>query len=105
MGLSKRRWILGPALVLVGLWLLASARGIVDVSVLAVVPPALVILYGLVKLIAGRGRRIFWPGLIVLIGVTWLAAGLGFGSVGELIGTYWPVVIVLAGLSIVARRR
>ncbi|MFW6436374.1 MAG: LiaF transmembrane domain-containing protein [Halococcoides sp.] len=105
MGLSKRRWILGPALVLVGVWLLLDTRGIVDVSVLAVVPPAIVILYGLVTLLASGLQRIFWPGLIVLIAVTWLAAGLGYGPVGELVGTYWPVVIVLAGLSIVAKRR
>lgn len=105
MGLSKRRWILGPALILVGLVLLGTARGMIDVSAIAVVPPAIVVLYGLVKLAAGRLRRIFWPGLIVLIGVTWLAAGLGYGPVGALIGTYWPVVLVLAGVSIVARRR
>lgn len=43
--------------------------------------------------------------LIMLVGVVWLAGNLGFTDARELLHQYWPLALVIAGLTFLLNRR
>lgn len=53
-------------------------------------------------------RRSLWLGLVIIaIGIVWLLNNLGITevSLGNLITTYWPVILVLMGLDLLIKER
>jgi predicted membrane protein len=51
-------------------------------------------------------RRPYIGGLILIgLGIIFLLGNFGIADVGELIGTYWPLILIIIGISILARRR
>jgi predicted membrane protein len=44
--------------------------------------------------------RIFWGLILIIVGVLFLADRMGGFDFGTMIGTYWPVVFIVLGLSI-----
>lgn len=101
---DRTRWIVGGLLVLLGLVLLGDNLGLYGTIDAGTVLPALVILWGLWSLVRHRLRRLFWPLLLVLVGVLWQLVELGVLTSGEA-WDYWPAVLVLLGLSMLFRRR
>lgn len=65
--------------------------------------PSLLILWGVVSLVASRGRR--WTGALVLItlGVIFQGEVLGWAYWWEM-ERLWPVLLIAIGISILARR-
>jgi predicted membrane protein len=52
---------------------------------------------------ANRGKsqgRIFWGLILIAFGVGFLLDQLGYLDFGDVIGTYWPVIFIIIGLSI-----
>jgi hypothetical protein len=56
-----------------------------------------------------NGRRgIVWPITLIVVGVLFLAYNLGFlhfAQLRELIGTWWPVVLIALGVAGLVQRR
>jgi hypothetical protein len=53
-------------------------------------------------------RRIVWPITLIVVGVLFLAYNLGylrFAQVADLIGTWWPVVLIALGIGGLLQRR
>ncbi len=51
-----------------------------------------------------RSDRSFWPGIILLVlGVLFLLDNLEVASFSHLITTYWPLILILVGISILLR--
>lgn len=48
---------------------------------------------------SGNGR-IFWGSFLVIIGTLFLLEQLGYLHLREIIATYWPLILILIGLSI-----
>ena len=49
-------------------------------------------------------NRSLWPGLILLLlGIIFLLNNLEISSVGHLIGTYWPLILILVGIGILIK--
>jgi predicted membrane protein len=52
---------------------------------------------------ANRGKsqgRIFWGLILIAFGVGFLLDQLGYLDFGDVLGTYWPVIFIIIGLSI-----
>ncbi len=52
---------------------------------------------------ANKGRtqgRIFWGLILIALGAGFLLDQLGYLDFGDLVGTYWPVIFIIIGLSI-----
>lgn len=49
-------------------------------------------------------RNLFWGLLLVIIGVLLLLDNLGYADFGQIMANYWPLILVLWGISILARR-
>jgi lia operon protein LiaF len=50
-------------------------------------------------------RNLFWGVALVTIGVLILLDNLGVADFGDMVGTYWPLLVILWGVSILAGRR
>lgn len=51
-------------------------------------------------------QRSLWPGLILLIlGILFLLDNLEVASFGHIVRTYWPLILIIIGTSILFRRR
>src|SRR6266446_2208864 len=50
-------------------------------------------------------RNLFWGVALVTIGVLILLDNLGVADFGEVVGTYWPLLVILWGVSILAGRK
>ena len=56
---------------------------------------------------AGEGRRIIWPIILVVVGALFLASNLGYLQWGELRGvlaTWWPLILIAIGIEHLVRR-
>jgi len=56
---------------------------------------------------AGEGRRIIWPIILVVVGVLFLASNLGYLQWGELrrvLAVWWPVILIAIGIEHLVRR-
>jgi hypothetical protein len=55
----------------------------------------------------GNRRNIVWPVTLIVVGVLFLAYNLGylqFAQLKDLIGTWWPVVLIALGAAGLAQR-
>jgi predicted membrane protein len=50
-------------------------------------------------------RNLFWGFILVLFGIFLLLDNMGIADFGELIHDYWPVILILWGISILTRRK
>jgi uncharacterized membrane protein HdeD (DUF308 family) len=51
-----------------------------------------------------RTNRSVWPGIILLVlGVLFLLDNLDVASSEQVVRTYWPVVLIISGLSLLTR--
>jgi hypothetical protein len=56
---------------------------------------------------AGEGRRVVWPIILVVAGALLLASNLGYLQWAELrsfLATWWPVILIAIGLEQLMRR-
>ena len=90
--------VIGLLIVAVGVLLLLDSTGLVGIDGIVRWAPSLVILFGLWRLIANGFRRIFWPVLIITIGLLVQLSWLGLDG-----GIFWPVILIVIGLAIVLK--
>jgi len=57
---------------------------------------------------AGEGKRVIWPIILIVVGLLFLASNLGYLQWGELrrvLGTWWPLILIAIGIEHLIRRR
>jgi hypothetical protein len=58
---------------------------------------------------ADANRNLVWPLVLIVVGALFLAHNLGylaFAQLRELIGTWWPLILIALGIGgLVSRRR
>lgn len=105
MARDRGRWLTGGIIVLIGLFFLLDTTNVLDTTRVFTFVPSVVIVLGLYMLIRHRFRHLFGPGVILLFGIAWQLVALEYYSFGELFGTYWPILVILFGLSLLVGRR
>ncbi|WP_255150726.1 LiaF transmembrane domain-containing protein [Halorarius halobius] len=93
--------LVGIAVVLVGLALLATTTGLYDTGRLLRYAPALFVLVGLWAFVTSGFRNVFGPLLLVVAASAAQAVTLGYAT-WEQVWSLWPLVVVVFGLSLVA---
>ncbi|MFB6172441.1 MAG: hypothetical protein ABEJ23_07890 [Haloarculaceae archaeon] len=95
--------VLGGAIVVLGVLLLLDTTGVYETGRLLRYVPSLFVLAGLYALVASRFRNLFGPLLVVLVAGGYQLVTLGYLQGVDLID-FWPVVLVLFGLSVLLGR-
>ncbi|MCO8267266.1 cell wall-active antibiotics response protein [Haloferax sp. AB510] len=95
--------VVGAAVVLVGLVLLANTTRLYDTTGLFRYLPSLFVLAGLYALVVSGFRNVGGPLVLVAVAGAWQAVALGFVTAGEIV-SFWPVLLVILGLSIAVGR-
>ena len=57
---------------------------------------------------ASDNRNIIWPIVLIVVGVLFLAYNLGylqFAQLRDLIGTWWPLILIALGIGGLLQRR
>jgi hypothetical protein len=55
-----------------------------------------------------KNRDIVWPIVLIVVGVLFLAYNLGyvkFSELKDIIGTWWPVILIALGIAGLVQRR
>jgi predicted membrane protein len=94
------RILLGLLVALVGVVLLLNTTGLYDTDALLVYVPSLFVVWGLYALIARRFTDVFGPLFLIAGGAAWQAVALDYVTAEEAV-QFWPVLLVLIGVSIV----
>ena len=97
---SSSRWIIGIALVLVGVLLLLHTTGVIELGDFIRWTPSLLILVGIVLIVVNRFQRITAPVILIVGGVVTQLMVLGF----DIISLLWPVLIIAIGAAILFGR-
>jgi len=92
--------LLGALIVLVGLLLLGRTTGLYDFGSVFRYVPSLFVLLGLYALVRSGFRNVFGPLVIVVLAGAWQLVALDLVA-GEDVVQFWPLFLVLFGLSIV----
>ncbi|KAB1189115.1 MULTISPECIES: LiaF domain-containing protein [Haloferax] len=95
--------VVGGAIVLVGLVLLANSTGLYDTSGLFRYIPSLFILVGIYALVASGFRNVGGPLVLIAIAGAWQAVALDLVT-GSQVLSLWPILLVILGLSVVLGR-
>lgn len=95
--------IFGALVVLLGVLLLLNTTELYDTGFLLEYVPSLFVLVGLYALVASDFRNVAGPLVIVLVAGAWQLVTLEFVPASDLV-QFWPVLLVVFGLSIVASR-
>ncbi|MFC5970676.1 LiaF domain-containing protein [Halomarina salina] len=95
--------VLGGAIILLGLLLLADTTGTVDTSDLLLYTPSLFVLVGGYALVRSRFQNLFGPVLVVAVAATAQVVALGWATGDDLV-VFWPLLVVLFGVSVLAGR-
>lgn len=102
------RYVIGGVLVILGLLLLLSTTGLLPLNLgwgfIGDWWPLLLVFWGLYGLVSGGLRFRPWALILLLLGILFQLAELGFWEWSNL-ARLWPGLIVLAGLLILLRRR
>jgi predicted membrane protein len=97
------RLLFGAIVVLLGVVLLLDTTGTYAIDGSSVFLAGLFVLYGLYRFVRSRLTKLFWPGVFVLVGALWLA--VEFEVLTESAAwDFWPVVLVLFGISVLLGR-
>jgi hypothetical protein len=91
--------VVGSAVALVGLVLLADTTGVYDTGRLLRFTPLLFVAAGLYALVASRLRNVFGPVVLVAVAGAAQAVTLGYATVDEVLA-YWPLLLVAFGASL-----
>ncbi|MFC7177112.1 LiaF transmembrane domain-containing protein [Halosegnis marinus] len=91
--------VVGAAVALVGLVLLADTTGTYDTGRLLRYAPVLFVLAGAYALVASRFRNFFGPVLLIVVASAAQAVTLGYATVGEVLAL-WPLLLVAFGASL-----
>ena len=89
----------GVALIAFGILLILNQTEILDIGNPVRWMPSIVIALGVWALVSSRLRNLWWPLILIGIGVVVQAAVLS----GQLWNSLWPLAIIIAGLVIVFR--
>lgn len=101
---GSTRLLFGAIIILLGVVLLLDTTDTYPIDGLSVFLAGLFALYGLYGLFRWRFRKVFWPGVFVLVGGLWLA--VEFEVLTESAAwDFWPLVLVLFGVSVLTKRR
>lgn len=92
--------LFGLLVVAVGLVLLAETTGLYDARFLFDYVPSLFVLLGLYAMVRSGFRNLFGPAVVVAVAAAWQAVALDLVPVDS-IWDFWPLVVVLFGLSLV----
>jgi hypothetical protein len=92
--------LLGALVVVVGIVLLAETTGYADVDVFWTYVPSLFVLLGLFAFVASGFRNVVGPAIVVAVAGAWQLAALEYVTVEQIV-QFWPLLIVLFGVSIV----
>lgn len=101
---GRTRLLLGGLIVVLGALLLADTTGVVDIDGFDVFLASALVLYGGYRLVTERARHLFWPGVFLLVGGGWLLVEFG-ALTGDQARQFWPLLVVLFGLSVLRGRR
>lgn len=103
---SRSRLFLGAVIVLLGVLLLLDTTNVYETGDLVRYLPSLVVLWGLYGLVRNGFRDLFGPLVLVVGGTAWQLLWLDVVTWGQVV-SLWPVLVIVAGLSILAgvRRR
>lgn len=98
---SAARWLFGVLLVGIGVLFLLDSTGTIEAeNVWGLIWPSILIVLGTWFLVRERARSL--AGLVLLaLGVGFFAQNAGWLAEGW-IGRYWPVIVIVAGLAILA---
>ncbi|WP_435317117.1 LiaF transmembrane domain-containing protein [Haloarchaeobius sp. TZWSO28] len=96
-------WKVGALLVLAGVLLLLDTTGLFPLELTAIVP-AVMVGFGVYVLFARGFTRVFWPLVLVTVGLGWQLVALGVTTEAR-IWDYWPVFLIVLGVSVLIRRR
>lgn len=100
---GRTRLLLGGLVVVLGVLLLADTTGVLDVDGFDVFLASALVLYGGYRLVTERARHLFWPGVFLLVGGGWLLVEFGVRT-GTEVRQFWPLLVVLFGLSVLRSR-
>ncbi|MDS0301037.1 LiaF-related protein [Halogeometricum sp. S1BR25-6] len=100
----RTRRLLGGLVVVLGLILLADTTGVVAVDGFEVFLAGALVVYGGYRLVSERARHLLWPGTFLLVGTGWLLVEFGVLT-GAQARQFWPLLVVLFGISLLRRRR
>jgi len=106
MSLERRptsQTLFGALIVLIGIVLLLETTGVYDASFLLDFVPSLFVLVGLYSLYVSRLRNVTGPLVLVAGGLAWQLVALDVVAPDDL-GQFWPVLVILFGLSVVLGR-
>jgi len=95
--------VLGVVVALLGLLLLLQTTDLYETAFLLDYVPTLFVLAGLYAMVASGFRNLVGPLLVVLVAGAWQLVRLDVVS-GEEVGDLWPLLLVVAGLALVAGR-
>lgn len=97
------RVLFGAAVILVGVLLLASTTGVYDTGRLLVYVPSLLIVVGVASLVTDWRGNLGGSLVLILVGGVWQAVALDLLTWAAALA-YWPLLLILFGLSLVAGR-
>ena len=107
MRAGSSRYIIGAALVALGVLLLLSNTNVVNLDwgwdFITTWWPVLLIVWGLWDLVSGGFRFRVWPIVLLLLGIGFQLSALGLWQWD--FSVIWPALIVIVGLSILLGRR
>lgn len=102
-GRVSTQTIMGGIIVVVGLLLLLDTTGLANTSELLVYVPSLFVLLGLYAVLSSDFRNLTGPLLVVVVAGAWQLVALDLVEGADL-ASFWPVLIVLFGLSLLLGR-
>ncbi|RLM53909.1 hypothetical protein DVK02_10805 [Halobellus sp. Atlit-31R] len=97
------RLLTGGLVILIGILLLLETTGLAETGTLWDLVPALFVLLGVWALLRSDFRNLTGPVLVIAVAGTFLLRNLGIVT-DELIGTWWPLLLVLFGTLLVVSR-
>jgi hypothetical protein len=97
------RVLIGVLVVLLGVALLANTTGLYDTGPLLQYVPSLFVLAGVYAMVVSRFENLFGPLAVVVVAGTVQAVVLGAVE-GAAVWQFWPVLVILFGLSVLLGR-
>lgn len=93
----------GSIIILIGLLLLLATTGVIDMASVLGWIPAIFVFVGVWALVRSEFRNLVGPVMIIAVAGTFFLRNVGLIPDG-VIGTWWPLFVVLFGLLIVVNR-
>lgn len=95
--------VLGGAIVILGLALLANTTGLYDTSQVLRYVPSLFIVVGLYALVVSGFRNVGGPLVLITLATAWQAVALDIVTASQVL-SYWPILVIIFGLSVALGR-